>query len=64
MRCPIPIIEISKIIKKMKSGETLAVSADDPAFCDDVKAWCEMTGNSLVSIDKSEEKCRAIIKKL
>ena len=63
MKCPAPLVEISKAMKKMQSGETLEVLADDPAFCEDVKAWCEMTENPLESLAQAEGRCKAILRK-
>jgi TusA-related sulfurtransferase len=47
----------------MNTGETLEVSATDPAFCEDVRAWCEMTGNQLLAMEQRDAGCRAIIRK-
>jgi len=51
MACPMPIVKLSKAIKEMSAGQVLAVSADDPGFEADVKAWCETTGNLLKSLE-------------
>ena len=61
--CPGPLVSITKAIKQMLPGETLEVSASDQAFCEDVKAWCEMTGNHLEDLKRENGKCRALIKK-
>lgn len=53
LKCPMPIVHISKELKKINSGQTLEVKADDPAFGEDVKAFCRVSGNNLESfIDK------------
>lgn len=62
LNCPMPIVKISKAIKKMGAGERLEVEASDPAFQADVEAWSKKTGNPLVSFDDGEVK-RAIIEK-
>jgi hypothetical protein len=47
----------------MKDGELLKVTATDPAFQEDIKAWCEKTGNKLISIDFKNGSFNAVIKK-
>ena len=48
LRCPSPIVMISKALAEMSSGQTLTVEADDPAFKSDVEAWVKITGHELV----------------
>lgn len=40
LRCPMPIIELSKAVKA-SSATTFQVQADDAAFLQDLKAWCK-----------------------
>ena len=40
--CPRPIIELAKVIAHVEIGDTVAVTADDPAARVDVQAWCRM----------------------
>ncbi|MEJ5376544.1 MAG: sulfurtransferase TusA family protein [bacterium] len=63
MACPMPIVKLSKAIKEMSQGEILAVSADDPGFEADVRAWCETTGNELKSLESDGEVRTAYIVK-
>ena len=49
LQCPGPIMEVFKNIKEMKEGELLEVTASDPGFAKDIVAWCDRTGNTLVS---------------
>lgn len=51
MNCPMPIVEISKAVKTMSSGELLEVTATDLAFKLDVEAWTRKTGNVLESFE-------------
>lgn len=55
MACPMPIVKLSKTIKEMSQGHILAVSADDPGFEADVRAWCETTGNQLKALESEGE---------
>lgn len=45
LSCPMPIIKLSKTIKKMKSGEVLEMLGTDPGSKADLPAWCSKTGN-------------------
>jgi tRNA 2-thiouridine synthesizing protein A len=40
--CPRPIIELAKAVAGIGVGDTVAVTADDPAARVDVEAWCRM----------------------
>jgi TusA-related sulfurtransferase len=54
--CPIPIVKLKQALDKLASGEVAEVQADDPAFPEDVAAWCKETGNRLLSLNQGEEK--------
>jgi|GEM_PF-1151487 len=62
VRCPMPIVMISKKFNQMASGEELQVLATDPAFRPDLEAWLRKTGNSMVSFTEGTTQS-AIIKK-
>ncbi|MEM0160005.1 MAG: sulfurtransferase TusA family protein [Candidatus Micrarchaeaceae archaeon] len=50
--CPGPITDISKAYRNSKVGDILVVLATDPGIKADAKAWCEHTGNRLLSISE------------
>jgi TusA-related sulfurtransferase len=50
--CPMPIIKTKQEIANMKSGEVLEILADDPGFEQDLPAWCQMTGEMFLGIEK------------
>jgi TusA-related sulfurtransferase len=62
VRCPMPIVMISKKFNQMASGEELQVLATDPAFRPDLEAWLRKTGNIMVSFTEGTTQS-AIIKK-
>lgn len=43
-RCPIPVIELAKVIGDVPVGGTVRVLADDEAARLDIPAWCDMRG--------------------
>jgi tRNA 2-thiouridine synthesizing protein A len=47
MRCPLPIIELAKELRKLSVGETVRLSSNDPATEPDLQAWARMTGNEV-----------------
>lgn len=51
MRCPRPIIELSRRIADVPVGELVEIWADDPAAGPDLAAWCRMRGHELVYAD-------------
>ena len=55
MQCPTPIVKLNEEIAKLEAGELMVAVADDRAFALDVEAWCELTGNNLVTIDSGHE---------
>jgi CoA-disulfide reductase len=63
LSCPGPIMKVYKTIGDMKDGEVLEVHATDPGFAKDIKAWCEKTGNKLVSNKFEDKKFKAQIMK-
>ena len=62
--CPMPIIKLSKAIKDLQSGDTLLVTANDPAFESDVATWCEKMGHELAEVSgQGDDLTARIIKK-
>ncbi len=63
MACPMPIVKLSKALKEMDKGKVLAITADDPGFEPDVRAWCETTGNPLKAIETDGNDKTAFVEK-
>ena len=49
LNCPLPILKTKKMIKGMTAGQTLEVMATDPGSIADMTAFCNQTGNELLS---------------
>ncbi|MET8676467.1 aminotransferase class V-fold PLP-dependent enzyme [Streptomyces sp. NPDC004647] len=47
-RCPVPVIELAKVIGDVPVGEMVAVLSDDEAARLDIPAWCGMRGQEYV----------------
>ncbi|MYV69250.1 aminotransferase class V-fold PLP-dependent enzyme, partial [Streptomyces sp. SID2131] len=60
-RCPIPVIELAKVIGDVPVGGTVTVLADDEAARLDIPAWCEMRGQEYVGEGDAPEGGRAYV---
>lgn len=49
LNCPLPILRAKKALKGMGSGEVLEIRATDPGSVADFAAFCNQTGNELLS---------------
>ncbi len=54
LQCPGPIMKIKQSIESINVGERVEIVATDAGFARDAQAWCNTTGNKLIS--KSDEK--------
>jgi len=61
--CPMPIVKTKLELGKMKSGEVLEITADDPGFAKDLPAWCEMTGEKFLGIKKEGNLIKGYVEK-
>ncbi|MGW0707827.1 aminotransferase class V-fold PLP-dependent enzyme [Streptomyces sp. NPDC002643] len=59
-RCPIPVIELAKVIGDVPVGGTVRVLSDDEAARLDIPAWCEMRGQEYVG-EEAEERGSAYV---
>lgn len=50
--CPLPVIEIFKLMRKLEPGQTVLLLSDDPGSDPDMHAWCEETGNPLLDMQR------------
>ena len=63
LSCPGPIMKLKEAVDEMKDGEQIEVTATDPGFTMDAKAWCESTGNTLVSHSEEGGYRKVLIRK-
>jgi cysteine desulfurase len=54
-RCPIPVIELAKVIGDVPVGGTVRVLSDDEAARLDIPAWCEMRGQEYLGEEQAEK---------
>jgi NADPH-dependent 2,4-dienoyl-CoA reductase/sulfur reductase-like enzyme/peroxiredoxin family protein/rhodanese-related sulfurtransferase/TusA-related sulfurtransferase len=48
LQCPGPLQRLSETIKTLATGDELAVTASDPGFLRDAKAWCGVSGHTFL----------------
>ncbi|MFE0377711.1 cysteine desulfurase/sulfurtransferase TusA family protein [Streptomyces inhibens] len=59
-RCPIPVIELAKVIGQVPVGGTVTVLSDDEAARQDIPAWCTMRDQEYVG-ERSAERGAAYV---
>jgi NADPH-dependent 2,4-dienoyl-CoA reductase/sulfur reductase-like enzyme/peroxiredoxin family protein/rhodanese-related sulfurtransferase/TusA-related sulfurtransferase len=64
LQCPGPIMRLKKAIDESPSGGRVIVRATDPGFSKDVKAWCRLAGQELVSLSSEGAVLQAIVEKV
>jgi cysteine desulfurase len=58
--CPLPVIELAKVIGDVPVGGVVRVLADDEAARADIPAWCEMRGQEYLGADGVEFRVRRL----
>ncbi|MCH6159847.1 cysteine desulfurase/sulfurtransferase TusA family protein [Streptomyces marispadix] len=58
--CPLPVIELAKVIGDVPVGGVVTVLADDEAARADIPAWCEMRGQEYLGADGVEFRIRRL----
>ncbi len=61
--CPGPLLQVKASMADLREGEILKVTASDPGFYEDIKAWCKRTNNELIDVAKSGGTIQAFIRK-
>jgi NADPH-dependent 2,4-dienoyl-CoA reductase/sulfur reductase-like enzyme/peroxiredoxin family protein/rhodanese-related sulfurtransferase/TusA-related sulfurtransferase len=63
LQCPGPIMQVNNSMKELEPGQAVRISVTDPGFAADIPAWCQSTGNRLVSLGKEKGTLTAVIQK-
>lgn len=61
--CPGPLMQVKSAMHELDDEQILKVTASDPGFYEDIKAWCKRTNNELVDLTKAGSNITAFIKK-
>ncbi|AEW93653.1 MULTISPECIES: cysteine desulfurase/sulfurtransferase TusA family protein [Streptomycetaceae] len=63
-RCPVPVIELAKVITAVPVGDTVTVLSDDEAARLDIPAWCEMRGQGYEGERAAERGTAYVVRRL
>ncbi|MFD5032715.1 cysteine desulfurase/sulfurtransferase TusA family protein [Streptomyces sp. NPDC058405] len=63
-RCPIPVIELAKVIGEVPVGGTVTVLADDEAARLDIPAWCQMRGQEYVGEQPADHGAAYVVRRV
>jgi len=63
LQCPGPIMKIKQTLDTINAGERIEIIATDAGFPRDAQAWCNTTGNVLISNTEEKGKYTVIIEK-
>ncbi|UYQ61692.1 cysteine desulfurase/sulfurtransferase TusA family protein [Streptomyces peucetius] len=63
-RCPIPVIELAKVIDDVPVGGTVRVLSDDEAARLDIPAWCAMRGQEYVGEEEAERGAAYVVRRV
>ncbi|MER5215918.1 aminotransferase class V-fold PLP-dependent enzyme [Streptomyces sp. NPDC002838] len=63
-RCPIPVIELAKVIGDVPVGGMVRVLSDDEAARLDIPAWCEMRGQEYVGEEPADRGSAYVVRRL
>ncbi|GGH12279.1 FAD-dependent oxidoreductase [Paenibacillus segetis] len=55
LSCPGPLIGVKKQMDQMQDGNVLKVTASDPGFYEDIKAWARMSGSEVLHIERKPD---------
>ncbi|CAL9545234.1 Cysteine desulfurase IscS [Streptomyces sp. enrichment culture] len=63
-RCPVPVIELAKVIGDVPVGGTVRVLADDEAARLDIPAWCEMREQEYVGEEPADRGTAYVVRRV
>jgi cysteine desulfurase len=61
--CPVPVIELAKVIGEVPFGGTVTVLSDDEAARLDIPAWCGMRGQIYVGEEPAERGVAYVVRR-
>ena len=63
LQCPGPIMKTYRAVEAMQPGELIEVTASDPAFGRDIRAWAKKTNNDVLSVEAAKGLIKVLIRK-
>ena len=62
--CPEPVFRVKIAVERMQAGQTIQVSADDPAADDDISRWVNRSGHHMLEKAKEGDTLTFLIRKV
>ncbi len=62
--CPGPLMQVKAAMDELREGQILKVTASDPGFYEDIKAWCKRLNQELIDVTKDGGLITAFIRKI
>lgn len=63
LQCPGPVLKIKQAVDAIREGERIEMVATDAGFARDAQAWCNTTGNLLISNKEEKGRYTVVIEK-
>ncbi len=63
LNCPLPILRAKKSLNGLGGGQVLRILATDPGSVKDFEAFCQQTGNALISTGQNDGAYEFFIRK-
>ena len=63
LRCPMPIVKLSKAIKTIAVGEVIEVWTTDPTSVTDMEAFGKLTGHQVLTSERQGGAFRFLVKR-
>ena len=57
LRCPMPVVRMEAALRRLSSGETLTVLADDPVATLDIPHFCAEAGHAVERLPDHGDAC-------
>jgi TusA-related sulfurtransferase len=61
--CPVPVLRTREALRRLRPGQVLAVTSDDPAAEADMVRFAARAGQELLEIDKHGQVFRFLVRK-
>jgi tRNA 2-thiouridine synthesizing protein A len=61
--CPMPVLKIRDAIRRLSTGQTVALLSDDPAADADMRSWLARTGHDLLEVERDGPVFRFVVRK-
>jgi tRNA 2-thiouridine synthesizing protein A len=63
LKCPLPILRAKKALAQLESGDVLKILTTDQHAIADFQAFCQQTGNTLISYEEVNQEINFIIQR-